>query len=230
MSLVVGVIALSAVGCGDSGNATDMNASVDLAVNPPPKDLAGSPADLTQNGDAGGTTPTCAAYCTAVTANCTGTNQAVTYPTGSLLGTCMSYCTTNAAWTTGMSSDTSGDTLGCHEYHANAAATDPATHCKHAGPSGANTCGAWCEVYCDLAQKNCTGGNQLYASTTACMTACTGAGTGTFIQGTPNATAGNTVQCRIYHLGAAGGSAALATTHCPHGTIPTSAVCTGAPQ
>jgi hypothetical protein len=57
--------------------------------------------------------------------------------------------------------------------------------------------------------KNCVGANAVYDSAT-CMTKCTGIPT----TGTANDAAGNTIQCRIYHLSMASTDP---VTHCPHG-------------
>jgi hypothetical protein len=44
---------------------------------------------------------------------------------------CMTACAT--VTTPGTAADTAGNTIGCHLYHANAAATTPDVHCWHAG-------------------------------------------------------------------------------------------------
>jgi len=151
----------------------------------------------------------CEAYCDVVTANCVG--SLAQYASKSA---CLAYCQNNSL-ATGAWNDTSGDSSGCRIYHADAAAVlaQQSTHCPHAGPSGANTCGLWCDVYCDLIQHACTGNNQQFSSVSACQTACAGYSTA----GTPGATSGNTVQCRIYHAGVAGTNIAQnAALHCPH--------------
>jgi hypothetical protein len=125
--------------------------------------------------------------------------------------TCNSYCTSVAAWPVGMTGDTTGNTIGCRLYHAGAAAADPVLHCPHAGPTGGNTCGSWCDNYCQLMAKNCTGSNAVYDAAT-CMTKCALIPT----SGHVNDTTGDSVQCRIYHLGAAAGDPVL---HCPHSQI-----------
>lgn len=50
---------------------------------------------------------------------------------------CLGQC---AAWYPGKDGDTTGDTVGCREYHAGVALGDPVTHCPHAGPGGAMIC------------------------------------------------------------------------------------------
>jgi hypothetical protein len=179
-----------AFGCGDDTTNTnqDLSASGDMS-------MAGA--------------PTCSTYCSKIQSACTGAGGDggaghAQYPD---TATCTSYCSSEG-WPTGMSGDTSGNTLGCRIYHATAAASDPTTHCPHAGPSGGNVCGTWCDNYCQLMAKNCTGSNAVYDAAT-CMTKCMTIPT----TGNPGATSGNSVQCRIYHLGVA---ATDPTTHCPH--------------
>ena len=121
---------------------------------------------------------------------------------------CNTYCTTSAGWPAGTAGATSGNTIACRTYHSTAAAADPVLHCPHAGPTGGNVCGTYCENYCQLMAKNCVGANAVYDSAT-CMTKCTGIPT----TGTVGAMSGNTIQCRIYHLSAA---ASNPTLHCPH--------------
>jgi len=157
----------------------------------------------------------CTAYCATITANCTTTNSQYADA-----ASCLQECTTNYGWALGMMGDTSGNSVGCRAYHAGAAMSNAMVHCPHAGPTGGNVCGSWCENYCYLALRNCTGGNSIYPDIGTCMTTCGQIPTG----GKPNDTSGNTVQCRIYHLGLAGMNAASAATHCPHGKVP-SAVC-----
>jgi hypothetical protein len=200
--------ALAAAGCGDSGNSMDMSLGVDLAV----------------------TGNTCADYCGAITANCPSSSldggvSAAQYASPA---TCMSICTTQAGWPPGNVTDTSGNTRGCRIHYASMSTGNVMLHCPHAGPSGGNGCGTWCENYCYLARRNCTGSNQLFPDDAACMTACAKYNTG----GSPNATAGDTVQCRIYHLINAGADAAAATLSCPHAGPAGGGVgfCTGAPR
>ncbi len=88
--------------------------------------------------------------------------------------------------------------------------------CVHAGPSGGGVCGAWRDNDCHLTMTNCTGGNALFAA--AGDRAAAG---GDFAEdGMPGDTSGDTVQCRLYHLGVAGSDGlTAAATHCPHGAV-----------
>ena len=164
----------------------------------------------------GGGPPSCAAYCTASLANCASMEPQYTD-----MASCMGTC---AAFTPGTRTDTSGNTLGCRVYHTGAAASMPGMeHCLHGGPAGYGVCGtSQCEAFCQIAQHSCTGANQQWASTAACMTDCA-----MFAGSTPDMPAGapdystaemsgNSFACRMYHLTVASSSASLATMHCPH--------------
>lgn len=133
------------------------------------------------------------------------------------------YCAGNCAeMPVGNITDVGGNTIDCRIYHANNAnISGDATHCIHATPSGGNVCGTWCAVYCQLASSVCTGALALYPNDTACMTACAAINS----SGVPTggASTGDTLQCRIYHIGA-GPILGNTTLHCPHG-LPVSAVC-----
>ena len=178
--------------CGGDKGAADMAAT----------DMTPSAADLVPLSP-------CADYCAQVLSAC------ATMATSQYSGEsqCLGYCTTNYGWPSGRAGDSSGNSLACRVYHAGAAkGVDPVLHCPHAGPSGGNFCGTWCEVYCDLALRNCKDGLQVYADRTQCLTACVSIPAG----GKANDTSGNTIQCRIYHAGLAGTDAPNAVMHCPH--------------
>jgi hypothetical protein len=157
--------------------------------------------DDTCGGGGGGNTPSCADYCAAITASCTGANLQYASEND-----CNTFCNDNPLnWGTGTTDDTGGNTLGCRQYHVGAAANDPDNHCVHAGPTGGDACGGYCDVYCDAMDEYCAAS---YANDAACHTACTGFAT----NGNVNDAAGDTVQCRIYHASAAKGDA----SHCDH--------------
>jgi hypothetical protein len=148
--------------------------------------------------DAGGGL-TCENYCTLIEANCTGANDQFA-SMQNCLDTCESY-------PRGMLTDTMGNTLGCRIYHSMAAASDPGTHCGHAGPLGGGECGEPCESFCTIAMGQCP---MAYASMDACMTACAGYRAGMY---NTMATSGNTLACRMYHLTVAATDPA---GHCGH--------------
>jgi len=154
----------------------------------------------------------CQAYCQAVNYSC-----AANTPQFTSNAACDDYCTNNLdPQYRGNWNDSAGDTVGCRIYHADAAkGLNDQVHCVHAGPSGDDVCGTWCENYCDLMAVACTGSNSPYNDDRAtCMSKCTTFAT----SGKPGDAAGNTVQCRIYHAGVAGVSTTSAdiTAHCGH--------------
>lgn len=161
----------------------------------------------------------CAAYCSTLMTNCTAGNAQFADAAA-----CNTYCdralTDPEFWSAGTAGATTGDSLACRTYHGGApAAADPATHCKHAGPTGGNQCGDWCENYCALAASLCTGANAITFGAGGCAADCAAYAA----DGANDATAGNNVQCRINHLGliVAGGSPAV---HCGHARpVPTGA-------
>ena len=165
--------------------------------------------------------PTCEAYCTLVGESCAG--DAAQYESEEA---CLAYCNTAGGFPAGTSEDTDGNTIGCRMYHATVAGglegDDNALHCGHAGPSGGDVCGTWCENYCDLATNNCTGDNALFGGGAGCLDQCEG-----FHSDAPaGSTGGDSVQCRIYHLGVAGSDGETsAATHCPHGGVDGGGVC-----
>ena len=180
---------------------------------PPPGDVAPPPVD--------GETPppgACTTYCQQITETCTGPKAQF-----DSAAACESWCTESAGIPAGDPAAPAGNTVACRQDQVAKAAGDitaaPA-HCDAAGPSGGNVCGTWCEVYCWLAQKNCTEGNVLYPDDATCLTACAGVP----VNGQPLDQGGDSIQCRIYHVGAAHADPAL---HCPHGSVEGGGVCTG---
>jgi hypothetical protein len=88
--------------------------------------------------DTGGTviTADCAGYCTQTMANCTDTNAQYDDEAD-----CLAFCNA-AGWPAGTPGEAGGNTLACRIYHGgDPASGDPAMHCPHAGPTGANVCG-----------------------------------------------------------------------------------------
>jgi hypothetical protein len=163
----------------------------------------------------------CPSYCALMKANCTGANAQYTADSE-----CLNAC---AQVPVGMVTDKMGNTLGCHLYHAELAATAPNPHCWHAGPYGFGVCGANCDDFCLLATTWCSaaggfdGGPAPYTSVGNCTSACmkfvvadAGADPGAFSAAGP--TGGNTLDCREWHLGKAlvDQSATGQQLHCNH--------------
>lgn len=69
-----------------------------------------------------------------------------------------------------------------------------------------------CAGYCAATFASCTGDNAQWDSMADCLAYCGDAG---WDAGTPGATSGNTIACRIYHAGVAG-MPGMALAHCPH--------------
>lgn len=156
-------------------------------------DASSPDAGQTGNPDGGNVgVASCEDYCTTITANCTGANAQ--YPD---MDACLALCAA-ASWEAGQVGAQAGNTIACRTYHAGALATaDAETHCPHAGPSGGDTCGTWCDVYCAINLTMCTGRNAQYADDAACQAAC-----GNFADtGEVSDEMGDTVQCRIFHSG-----------------------------
>ncbi len=78
-----------------------------------------------------------------------------------------------------------------------------------------------CAGYCTQITTNCTGANSQYVDNADCLAQCNALN---WPAGTPGATDGNTIACRIYH----GGTPALgagAAEHCPHAGSSGGGVC-----
>jgi len=151
----------------------------------------------------------CENYCQINSNTCTGNHSLYADH-----ATCMKFCETLPVGTN--VSDVAGNNLDCRIYHAYAASAsaNPTLHCPHASHNGGGACGGLCDTYCHVATTYCTGANQLFASVGACMTQCAALK----VDGAFNAMSGDSIQCRIYHAGAAHatGNAGL---HCPHANI-----------
>jgi hypothetical protein len=145
----------------------------------------------------------CDLYCAAITSNCVGGYQQYLD-----IATCQATCNTNAAWAYGQVGDTSGDSVACRYTQANSAAIAPASFCGAAGPTGGNTCGTWCDGYCDLMLHSCSG---TYASATACQSACAAFPS----NGAIGVTTGDSVQCRsTYAMSASCSDAGAVSKKC----------------
>jgi hypothetical protein len=86
-------------------------------------------ANIWSGGDTCGTG--CDAFCTIQNAVCTGANAQFAGPND-----CLPKC---SAWGVGKPTETSGNTLGCRQYHLGAAAASTAAaamHCPHIGNGG----------------------------------------------------------------------------------------------
>jgi hypothetical protein len=122
-----------------------------------------------------------------------------------------------------------GNTLGCREYHAQAAASlDAAVHCEHAGPSGGKACGTYTEAWISLAGvAKCSNGSaidvarattDIKSATTLAKMIPIGDNNGTY---NINQVWDNTQRCRLYHLT----TASVTPSHCSHGSVSGGDIC-----
>lgn len=245
--VMMAVFTAAWLGCGDDssttggsdGGGSDGGGS-DALVQPD-----GNSGDGGGGGDSGFVDAglSCKVYCDQVTANCTsdpGTHpphepaaDAGNQQYNSKAG-CLYECSKMAL---GTISDTTGDTVGCRQYHSGLAPTNPKLHCPHAGPSGGGVCSGGdagtdrCDTFCKLALQICVVDSGIpdasvpFTSLSDCTTKCANAPY-TFNTGRPELMFdGNDLNCRQYHLEAASeGMPGSGTTHCIH-LIPNSAVC-----
>jgi hypothetical protein len=198
-------LGLALAACGDEGTPATPDAAIDAAID--------APALLALD---------CATYCTHLQADCTTTNAQIS------MANCMGTC---AAYTPGAATDTSGNTLGCRNYHLQnieVRMMSAVTHCPHTGPVGGliggatSVCGASpCEDYCAMQTKVCgtdaapvTGVTNRFPTAAACTAACT-AFTKT-PEASPAVTSGNHFACRIYHLTNAAAQVAGSAGHNLH--------------
>ncbi len=183
-------------------------------------DLAGDDTGDDTSGGGGGT-PDCSAYCAVMSDACTG--EFAQYIDQS---ECIRACATGG-WTAGSFDDTRGNTIGCRIYHANAAFEEGANiHCPHAGYTGGNICGTWCEVYCDMSLAICVDDNAAFSDFEDCLASCEAIA----VDGTIGDVDGDTIQCRMYHMTVAAISDSSADIHCGHSfPAPTDDHCAGPP-
>lgn len=212
-TLTLGLFACTAAGKDD----TDTDVATDTDTQATDTDIVDTDVADTDVADTDVTdAPSCAAYCIHVTDACTGENQQ--YPSESA---CIALCE-GTGIPAGTSADSTGDTLGCRDTHAELAyAGDAAAktmHCAHAGLLGGGVCGTPNDVFCAIDLHVCSGANAVYADLAACTNAADG-----WAAGTPGAASGNSLACRTYHLGAA--ITLSAETHCAHTSADGGGVC-----
>jgi hypothetical protein len=135
-------------------------------------------------------------------ANCTSTTDPDSgLPVGNQQYTDMNNCLNSCkAMPVGTSADSSGNTLGCRLTHANLAKSDPATHCPHAGPGGAGTCGTNCDGFCQIAMMYCTAANMaaVFTSLQDCQTQC--AAFPNDVKFNIGVQDGSSTACLLYHV------------------------------
>jgi len=222
---------------GEGDGARDAAAGQDAGADArPPGDGGGVDASAADaSTDAGTAEPlSCDTLCSETFAACSGAVPAsgpFQGEGGELQYTSLDVCKAACAdYPRGEASAPAGDTLACRQRYAGLAA-DPAARAKYCpvtGVSGGGVCSDRatpgpdrCSTFCYLALKQCgPGPNQAYSNLSNCLGAC-----GAAFKFDPAqaelTTAGNTLNCRQYHLMATFSDAAV---HCPH-IKPTSTAC-----
>lgn len=149
----------------------------------------------------------CDKYCSLVTESCTGENAQYASKEA-----CLAFCAHLPAEPQSTPAAVRGSaSLACRQYWADTPAqTNPKTSCLAAGPFGGNVCGDRCTAFCDVLLDACAPGTpaEVYASQSDCASACTGftyldAGTDGGGEGTGGPDAGDSLNCRLFHLRAA---------------------------
>jgi hypothetical protein len=171
---------------------------------------AGSSSGMAGSAGSAGTTaasPLCQEYCDTVATSCTGPNAQFASAVA-----CLAVC---ALLDPGTPGDTSGNTVECRLGRAQLAAGtgEPGNYCFSAGPGGAGACGSNCDGFCTLMTQKCTE----LGDDAACLQAC--AQVPDLAQGSTKQTynaslqAGDSLQCRLFHVSAASVDPG---THCIH--------------
>jgi len=123
--------------------------------------------------------------------------------------------------------DQGNNTLDCRMYHVGVAPDDDSIHCYHAGINGGGVCGSYCENYCFVRSITNGSGCADDATDEECQARCEAIpDTDPTISSNPSvkfATAGNSIQCRIYH--AATAFLSDASVHCEHSDFGGGNVC-----
>lgn len=161
----------------------------------------------------------CPYYCNTLAANCP---EEVLHDVGS----CEDFCShpNIEALPVGSLGDTSGNTLGCRIHHVEAAATKTGAtreaFCAAASLAGGDSCGSYCENYCQIVFNTCNRANNADypvasdeyfdpdtgETMASCLATCSGYPTDVLdgISQTEGLFGyGDTVQCRLHHAHAA---------------------------
>ncbi len=162
----------------------------------------GSSGAAGQSSDGTGGPTLCETYCETVKNNCK--DDLEVYPNDKI---CLALCETMDP---GSEDDTSGNTVYCRLNQAIAAKNtgEPEDHCPVSGLAGGGVCGENCDALCTAMLDVC---KDEWASRTACLDDCEGLeDLGGYNTGEDS---GPTVQCRIWHVGAA---TQAISPHCGH--------------
>jgi hypothetical protein len=185
-------------------------------------------ADAGQSPCAGKIKPSVKHYCDLLDYNCKLTGATAQFAANGQCNVTARGYPSNTSDTAEATNDL--NTLGCREYHAQASKADAATHCPHAGPSGAGVCGtitqAWGSI---LAAAPCNDGH-VKALTSIVSSSILNAAipvgySGADRYSTSFDTGKNTQVCRVYHLGVASLLPYGKDGHCTHGGVSGGGAC-----
>jgi hypothetical protein len=156
----------------------------------------------------------CDEYCSVITSDCSGKDAQYIDADA-----CHQACRHFPVGTPG---ETQGNTLACRLTYAKKARSEPYTYCTWAGPGGDGECGTNCEGFCTLMMAACTAastgpGHEYFDSLSDCHASCNELDdVGSYNASDRSLQSGaDTVQCRLYHVGAAL-AADDSFTHCSH--------------
>lgn len=152
----------------------------------------------------------CIDYCNAVQKNCTGDNAV--YGKDTCPGICKNLPPGDPT------EPSNANTVACRLRFAKAAASAPSEQCAAAGPGGDGTCGSPCDAYCMLFEKICP---SAYNIVPDCQANCAALASHKGFSAVSDHS-GDTVECRLVHLGAATLDPA---THCPHAEFQSTDYC-----
>lgn len=161
---------------------------------------AGGSAGGEAGGGAGGEPSLCESFCDLVQETCQDEFQVY-----ESVASCLAVC---GFLPEGEPDDASGNSVYCR-MHSAALIHDigePEFHCPAAGPGGNGLCGDNCEGFCTIMEGACP---DFYTDRDECTADCPEDLGGFDI----SQRAGDTMQCRLYHVSAA---TLGPTTHCPH--------------
>jgi hypothetical protein len=175
--------------------------------------VGGGGGDIPSAG-AGNPPSPCDEYCSVITSDCSGKDAQYIDADA-----CHQACRHFPLGTPG---ETQGNTLACRLTYAKEARSEPYTYCTRAGPGGDGECGTNCEGFCTLMMAACTAastgpGHEYFDSLSDCHASCNeldDVGSYNTSDGSLQRGA-DTVQCRLYHVGAAL-AADDSFTHCSH--------------
>lgn len=157
-----------------------------------------------------GPSAACDKYCTTVMENCTG--EFAVYKTREI---CLDVCKNLDPG----DSEASGNTLACRQVEAQTAKLEKAS-CANAGPGGNGICGTDCEAWCGLLEKACPDDFDDLAGD--CEGRCAALADDASFNVGAQYYSGDTLQCRLIHVGAALSAPA---GHCKHAAFNATETC-----